>query len=125
MAPRTSLKARGADAVALGALLVGTALSVLTGDWEWFARSGSTVVVIGILLTSSQIRQHMRRLRALRGQLMAQSQRDWASDEDKRALLRAASVQESIWEGEGHGLYMLIAGTLVWGFGDLVGLLVA
>lgn len=52
---------------------------------------------------------------------MAQSQRDWASGGDKRAWPRAASVKESIWEGEGQGLYMLFAGTLIWGFGDLVG----
>lgn len=117
----TSIKARASDAFAAAALGGGLVMSTATGEWEWFARSGSAVVAIGILLTSSQIRQHMRRLRALRGQLMAQSQRDWASDEDKRALLRAASVQESIWEGEGHGLYMLIVGTLIWGFGDLLG----
>lgn len=117
----TSFKARAADSLALAALAGGIAASAVTADWGWFARSGSAVVVIGILLTSSQIREHMRRLRSLRGQLMAQSQRDWAADDDKRTLLRAAAVQESIWEGEGHGLYMLIAGTLIWGFGDLVG----
>ena len=38
-------------------------------------------------------------------------------------MVRAASEQESIWEIEGHGLYMLIGGTLIWGFGDLLGYL--
>ena len=108
----TSAKARAADGVALAALAGGIAFSVAMDDWGWFARSGSAVVAIGILLTSSQIREHMKRLRSLRGQLMAQSQRDWASDEDKRALLRAAGVQESIWEGEGHGLFARLLGDL-------------
>lgn len=117
-----SFKARTGDVLVGLVLGGGMLLSLATDDWDWFSRSGSAVVVIGIVLTSSQIREHMQRLRALRGQLLAQSRRDWASDENKRALIRASSDQERTWEGEGHGLYMLIAGTLVWGFGDLLGL---
>lgn len=102
-------------------LVSGILLSARSGDWSWFSRAGSAVVVIGILLTSSQIRDHSHRLRRLRSQLAAQSQRDWAVDENKRSLVRAATEQEAIWEIEGHGLYMLITGTLIWGFGDLLG----
>jgi len=79
------------------------------------------VIVVGILLTSSQIRDHSRRLRRLRGHLASQSQRDWAGEERTRTLVRAAGEQEIAWEIEGHGLYILILGTLIWGFGDLLG----
>ena len=35
------------------------------------------------------------------------------------ALLAVAGSESETWEVEGHGLYLLIAGTLIWGFGDL------
>lgn len=116
-----SVKTRLAYAIVALLLAGGVLLSLRGGDWNWFSRAGSAVVAIGILLTSSQIREHSQRLRRLRSQLAAQSQRDWAADDAKRALVRAAGQQETLWEIEGHGLYMLIAGTLIWGFGDLVG----
>ena len=102
-------------------LACGITLSLLAGDWQWFSRAGCAVVIVGILLTSSQIREHSRRLRRLRGQLVSQSQRDWAGEERARSLVRASGEQEVTWEIEGHGLYVLILGTLVWGFGDLLG----
>jgi len=118
-----SSKTRLAYVAVLLLLAAGLLLSLQSGDWAWFARAGSAIVVIGILLTSSQIRDHSLRLRRFRSQLAAQSQRDWAVDDAKRAMVRAANEQESIWEIEGHGLYLLIAGTLIWGFGDLAGAL--
>lgn len=117
-----STKTRLADTTALLLLGGGLAASLHSGEWSWFARAGSAVVAVGILLTSNQIREHMQRLRSLRSQLALQSQRDWAVGEDKRALMRAAAEQESVWEIESHGFYMLIGGTLIWGFGDLISL---
>lgn len=116
-------KTRLAYVVVALILACGVLFSVQGGNWEWFSRAGSAVVAIGILLTSSQIRDHSQRLRRWRTQLVSQSQRDWAVDEAKRSMVRAAGEQESIWEIEGHGLYMLIGGTLIWGFGDLIGYL--
>ncbi len=104
-------------------LVCGAVFAVVLDQWQWFSRAGCAVVIVGILLTSSQIRDHSRRLRRLRGQLASQSQRDWAGEERTRTLVRAAGEQEVTWEIEGHGLYILILGTLVWGFGDLLGVL--
>ncbi|MEN8170398.1 MAG: hypothetical protein ABFS08_09270 [Pseudomonadota bacterium] len=96
-------------------LLVGVVLSFELGDWSWLSRSGSLVVVNGIILTSHQIIEHMQRLgRQQRSDSMVN--RDWASD-DKHHFIH--DDHEVLWRSEKYGLYMLIIGTLVWGFGDL------
>ncbi len=114
--PKFTLKAYTA---ALITLLVGMVLSVELGDWNWFSRCGSLVVVNGIILTSHQIIEHMQHLgRQQRRDSMVN--RDWASD-DKQHFLH--DDHEMRWRSEKYGLYMLIVGTLVWGFGDLLNLL--
>lgn len=104
---------------ALITLLIGGVLSVRLGDWSWFSRCGSLVVVIGIILTSHQIIEHMHHLgRQHRRDLMVN--RDWASEEKHHFL---HDDHERRWRSEKNGLYMLVIGTLVWGFGDLINLL--
>ena len=51
-------KTRLAYVVVALILACGVLFSVQGGNWEWFSRAGSAVVAIGILLTSSQIRDH-------------------------------------------------------------------
>ena len=46
---------------------------------------------------------------------------DWAGDDGMKSLARSGSLEEDTWDIEAHGLYLLIAGTLIWGFGDLLG----
>lgn len=121
-----NLQAWGLTAVSL---LAGIVAGAWTGDWTWFARSGSAVVAIGIVLTSRQIFDHNRRLleyqrrRQHRRQpdLQDVGSRDWADENSIRALIRARTDQEEAWRREFSGFYMLVGGTLVWGFGDLVG----
>jgi hypothetical protein len=114
--PRFTLKAYTA---ALLTLLIGVLLSVELGEWEWFARSGSLVVVYGIILTSHQIIEHMQHLgRQQRRDMMVN--RDWGSDARHHFL---HDDHEQRWRSEKNGLYMLIVGTVVWGFGDLIELL--
>ena len=48
---------------------------------------------------------------------------DWAGD--MRALSRSRHREEDTWEYELSGVYMLVTGTLLWGFGDLIGNLLA
>jgi ABC-type phosphate transport system permease subunit len=102
---------------ALLTLLVGIALSINQHDWGWFARSGSLVVINGIILTSHHIIQHMRSLNQSQARPELKFERDWAKA-DKQNLFHEYS--QDIWTNEKYGLYMLIAGTLVWGFGDLI-----
>lgn len=124
-APIMSRSSRRAYVIVAAILALGLWASVQSGDWSWLTRAGSAVVAVGILLTSSHIREHGRQLRRWRSQLGSgpgsQSQRDWAERERAEGLLRSRTQEEDIWEVEGHGLYILIVGTLVWGFGDLIG----
>ncbi|MDH5785108.1 MAG: hypothetical protein OEZ16_05785 [Chromatiales bacterium] len=108
-----------AYSAALVTLLLGALLSMELGDWNWLARSGSLVVVNGIILTSHQIIDHMQQLgRQQRRDSMVN--RDWGGDARHHLLQES---DERRWLSEKNGLYMLIIGTLVWGFGDLLNLL--
>ncbi len=60
---RTSNFAIKAYIVAVLTLFLGVVLSLNLHDWSWFARSGSLVVINGIILTSHQIIEHMGRLK--------------------------------------------------------------
>jgi hypothetical protein len=123
---------------AIGVLGLGLATSLLTADWAWFSRAGCVVVVIGIVLTSTLILERDRRLKSQRIHWEAQirrdlrvhtaevnpSRRDWAKETDLHSLDRSRTEDEGVWVREHDGLYLLVLGTLVWGFGDLLGLLV-
>ena len=120
-----NLQAWGVTALSL---LAGAAASVETGDWTWFSRAGAAVVAVGIVLTSRQVFEHNRRL--LEYQRKSQSNgpspydvhgHDWANENSIRQLIRARSHEEEHWRSEFSGFHMLVGGTLVWGFGDLLG----
>lgn len=114
-----------AYAIALIVVIIGVVLSLGEGDWQWFSRAGALVVVVGIVLTSSQIIEDNRRLRRKRQRLEQTghvANRDWAQDEPR--LAQSRQHDEHLFENERSGLYMLIGGTLIWGFGDLVGVLI-
>lgn len=115
---------------------LGVVLSLLLDDWSWFARSGSAVVALGIVLTSHQIFEHHNQLEKQRRARSEEKgtydsehpkvshyQHDWANKNSIRQLIRSRSHEEEIWRSEFSGFYMLVTGTLVWGFGDLVGYL--
>ena len=104
-------------------LATGALISAKTGDWTWFSRCGSLVVVIGIWLTSSQIIYHMERLKQRHAIGESEFQRDWAIENKQQSLLDARFNEEATWINEKSGFYMLIVGTLIWGFGDLPGIL--
>ena len=97
----------------------GAAISVATTDWNWFARTGSLVVVAGILLTSWQLIDNARKM----GVRHPGSGHDWAETAESRKRVRKQFKDEAAWQNERSGLFLLILGTLVWGFGDLINLL--
>lgn len=130
-----SLRTALAHALTVLSFIAGIIASFRTGDWTWFSRSGAAVVAIGIVLTSRQILEHNRRLQAFRrrrtpdaGPAASRSNPaapypgDWAGEQSIRELIRSRSREEESWKTEFNGLYMLVVGTLVWGFGDLLGL---
>ncbi len=104
-------------------LTAGILLSIEQDDWTWFARSGSMIVVIGIFLTSSQVIENSRRLRSRRNHHEQSFHRDFAGDIKRGTLDRSRSLDEDIWENGLRGFYLLVVGTLVWGFGDLAGVI--
>jgi hypothetical protein len=113
-------------ALLLSVIVIGGGIwfSLEQSDWSWFSRSGSLIVIIGVLLTSSQIIENSRKLKTRRSQHDHNFNRDFANDIKEQTLKRSRSLDEDIWENSLRGLYLLVAGTLIWGFGDLAGLIV-
>ncbi len=106
-----------AYSIALLTVVAGVLLSLRLGDWGWFARSGALLVVNGIILTSHHIIEHIHNLNHYQRQRDTHFNRDWARD-DKRLFIQDDPAAR--WLSEKHGLYLLIVGTLIWGFGDLL-----
>ena len=117
------LTTRKALILSTAVFILGVWFSIDKNNWSWFARSGSMIVVIGIFLTSSQIIENNRKLKIRRSQHRRNFHRDYAEDIKRGTLDRSRILDEDIWENGLRGFYLLIVGTLVWGFGDLAGLL--
>jgi len=94
-----------------GLCLVGAVfISVYCTNWTWFARSGSVEGIIGAVLVSRSVlrlspaeRVRIRRMNVVEtfteGEL-----------EDQEGDARAVQI----------GVLLLVAGTLIWAFGDLL-----
>ncbi len=117
------LSTRKALLLSATVFILGVWLSVDQNDWTWFARSGSMIVVIGIFLTSSQIIENSRRLKIRRNHHYHNFHRDFAEDIKRGTPERSRGLDEDTWENGLRGFYLLVVGTLVWGFGDLAGYL--
>lgn len=118
--PTPHLSTRKALLLSIIVIAGGIWFSLKLMDWSWFSRSGSLIVIIGIFLTSSQIIENSRRLKMRRSYNDHNFNRDFADDLKKQTLDRSRSLDEDIWESGLRGLYLLVAGTLIWGFGDLI-----
>ena len=96
-------------------------ISYVNRDWQWFSRAGSLIVILGIYLTSSQIIENSHRLGQRRGiQKNGNFQRDWAQDKQEKILHPTRNHDEETWVMGKCGFNLLIIGTLIWGFGDLL-----
>lgn len=118
-----TLSTRKAVLFSVAVFVAGVLFSLARDDWSWFARSGSIIVIIGIFLTSSQIIENSRRLKFRRNHRHRNFHRDYAEEIKRETLERSRSLDEDIWENGLRGLYLLVIGTLIWGFGDLGGYL--
>lgn len=124
---RKSLKLQTLLIYALSAciLLFSLSVCIISQDWQWFSRSGSLIVILGIYLTSSQIIENSRRLGERRAaHKNGNFQRDWANDKQEKLLRHTRSHEEETWVMGKCGFNLLIMGTLIWGFGDLLALLI-
>ena len=100
-------------------------ISYFSQDWQWFSRAGSLIVILGIYLTSTQIIENSHRLsqRNRGAQQNGNFQRDWASDKHEKIIHHARHHEEETWVMGKCGFNLLIIGTFIWGFGDLLPLL--
>lgn len=105
-------------AAAVLAMAGGLWLSAASGDWTWFARSGAVLTALGLVLAS-------RKILIARADLVALlSEMERADGTERTARLESfkrlqRDLDRQVMEKAGFGL--LILGTLVWGFGDLLG----
>ncbi|MCK5647822.1 MAG: hypothetical protein KAI22_02995 [Gammaproteobacteria bacterium] len=106
-------------------LLLSIYISYVNQDWQWFSRSGSMIVILGIYLTSSQIIENSHRLGQHRAAYKdGNFQRDWARGKRGNILRHTLNHEEETWVMGKCGFNLLIIGTLIWGFGDLFSLFV-
>jgi hypothetical protein len=93
-------------------------LSSATGDWMWFARSGAILTALGLVLASRKILIARADLVALLADMeRADGAERTARLESFKRLQR--DLDRQVMEKAGFGL--LVVGTLIWGFGDLLG----
>ncbi|WP_270934793.1 hypothetical protein [Falsiroseomonas oryzae] len=109
---------RGFLAAAVLAVAGSLWLSIATADWMWFARSGAILTALGLVLASRKILIARADLVAL----LADMERSDGAErtarlESFKRLQR--DLDRQVMEKAGFGL--LIVGTLIWGYGDLLG----
>lgn len=103
-------------------LFIGLTVSQGTGDWTWLSRAGSLLVVLGIVFAYFNIDGFIERsIRGAVRRLTAKKTRDnldashwvvtWLA-EDPAEIPRRVKTLEVV---------VIALGTLIWGFGDLLG----
>jgi hypothetical protein len=97
--------------IAFAWLAFSTWLSIRSGDWLWLSRSGSVLGIVGAVLACRGTLRLTREERvAIRNMNLIQCfTREELEDQERDSI--AAIV----------GIVLLISGTLIWGYGDLVG----
>jgi hypothetical protein len=92
--------------------------SVAIGDWMWFARSGAVMTALGLVLASRKILIARADLVALLADMERADGAERTARLDSFKRLQR-DLDRQVMEKVGFGL--LIVGTIVWGFGDLLG----
>jgi hypothetical protein len=89
-----------------------------TGDWQWFSRAGSMITLAGAILAARML----LRL-GIAGAYVAEHTIDGGQFVPTAA--KATAVYEATLDAHaaGIGFWFIILGTLVWGYGDVFGLL--
>ncbi|WP_439598679.1 hypothetical protein [Falsiroseomonas sp.] len=109
---------RGFVAASVLSMAAGIWLSIGTGDWMWFARSGAILTALGLVLASRKVLIARADLLAL---LSDMERVDGAERTVRLASFKRLQRDIDRQVMERAGFALLILGTLVWGFGDLLG----
>ena len=88
--------------------------SIRVNDWHWFARSGSLMVIGGTLMTFRFVV-----LRGLKSLLNIDTNIDlnWPNSPEEQKEYREQRRDKI---AVGVGTLLMLAGTLVWAYGDLI-----
>jgi hypothetical protein len=100
----------------------GMKLSITTNDWSWFARSGALVTALLVTISFTRM-NHQFRL----GLRLVKAELEYAAEhkEFDPTTLQPRPEQANITISRGllaiNEPWLLLFGTLTWGFGDLLG----
>lgn len=116
--------------LALIVFVVGLGLSQTTGNWTWFSRSGSLLVVLGVLFAYFNLDYRLERALHRTSRLSAKMIKRVAPQ--SRFLNHLSEANDQMEErlddipNKVKTIEVIIigAGTFIWGFGDLIGTLV-
>ena len=100
----------------LVSVIISFAVSVCSGQWHWFSRSGSILTVTGVILT---VRPIIRL--GLRGLLETQSVIDGGHSTPTPEEIEAENQQKLDAKSSLIGGLFLLVGAVIWGYGDLLG----
>jgi len=91
--------------------------SYITGEWHWFGRSGSIVTMAGILLS---VRPILRM--GVEKYIEQQNNKDMGTilGDTLKEIEEHDQIKLDV-RGLYTGSFMTIVGTLIWGYGDLLG----
>lgn len=105
-------------------IFIGITISYSLNNWQWFSRTGALIVILGIYLTSIQIIENNHRLTARSHEIHRNGnfQRDWADDKQEQILSHDPAHEAETWVMGKCGFNLLISGTFICGFGDLLSL---
>jgi hypothetical protein len=109
-------------------LAAGVVVSVTTAESQWFARSGCILVVIGVYMTGTEFLLHGSASHASSSSTM-NTEDDPGYKEAYEADMARREYEgdrydprfSSVWLKEWIGFYLVIAGSVIWEFGDLLG----
>jgi hypothetical protein len=117
--------------IIISIFIFGVILSIYSDDWNWFSRSGSLVVVCGLFIAKWDLSRRVDEenldfldpviieVNKEKGGSAASLKMDDVKDALHSMMTEYNNPRYILWE-----FYIIGLGTLVWGFGDLIGVVI-